>query len=249
MNQLAVLALHNKGKSLLAWFFVTLLTDWFCIRPASRVRFCLPLLRFYPEGASSLYCHHCPCPELFILCLRTDYQRIKREVYFNPFQQHFPTVSWQLIQTVSAVDKDDPPRGHKFFFELVPEYTIHPNFSIVDNKGRPGTLILSQSFPFKLLKVILHFSHSSGPDNTAGVITRRNGYSRNKMNTYLLPVVIFDNDYPIQSSTGTLTVKVCTCDSRGNMQSCNAEALLLPAGLSTGALIAILLCIIILLGK
>nr|XP_056710165.1 cadherin-9-like isoform X1 [Euleptes europaea] len=124
----------------------------------------------------------------------------------------------QLIQTVSAVDKDEPPHGHKFFFELVPEYTIHPNFSIVDNK-----------------------------DNTAGVITRRNGYSRNKMNTYLLPVVIFDNDYPIQSSTGTLTIKVCACDSRGNMQSCNAEALLLPAGLSTGALVAILLCIIILL--
>ncbi|KAM6455017.1 cadherin-9 isoform 3-T3 [Liasis olivaceus] len=40
----------------------------------------------------------------------------------------------QLIQTVSAVDKDEPPRGHKFFFELVPEYTVHPNFSIVDNK-------------------------------------------------------------------------------------------------------------------
>ncbi|XP_062985820.1 cadherin-9 isoform X4 [Elgaria multicarinata webbii] len=124
----------------------------------------------------------------------------------------------QLIQTVSAVDKDEPPRGHKFFFELVPEYTVHPNFSIVDNK-----------------------------DNTAGVITRRNGYNRNKMGTYLLPVIIFDNDYPIQSSTGTLTIRVCACDSRGNMQSCNAEALLLPAGLSTGALIAILLCIIILL--
>uniref|UniRef100_A0A8B9BTN4 Cadherin 9 n=1 Tax=Anser brachyrhynchus TaxID=132585 RepID=A0A8B9BTN4_9AVES len=41
----------------------------------------------------------------------------------------------QLIQTVSAVDKDEPPRGHKFFFELVPEFAVHPNFSIVDNKG------------------------------------------------------------------------------------------------------------------
>ncbi|XP_074002667.1 cadherin-9 isoform X1 [Numenius arquata] len=124
----------------------------------------------------------------------------------------------QLIQTVSAVDKDDPPRGHKFFFELVPEFALHPNFSIVDNK-----------------------------DNTAGIMTRRNGYSRSKMSTYLLPIVIFDNDYPIQSSTGTLTIRVCACDSRGNMQSCNAEALLLPAGLSTGALVAILLCIVILL--
>ncbi|NXH47208.1 CADH9 protein, partial [Dicaeum eximium] len=124
----------------------------------------------------------------------------------------------QLIQTVSAIDKDQPPRGHKFFFELVPEFAVHPNFSVVDNK-----------------------------DNTAGIMTRRNGYSRSKMSTYLLPIIIFDNDYPIQSSTGTLTIRVCACDSRGNMQSCSAEALLLPAGLSTGALVAILLCIIILL--
>uniref|UniRef100_A0A8C6IX46 Uncharacterized protein n=1 Tax=Melopsittacus undulatus TaxID=13146 RepID=A0A8C6IX46_MELUD len=124
----------------------------------------------------------------------------------------------QLIQTVSAVDKDEPPRGHRFFFELVPEFAVHPNFSIVDNK-----------------------------DNTAGIMTRRNGYSRSKMSTYLLPIIIFDNDYPIQSSTGTLTIRVCACDSWGNMQSCNAEALLFPAGLSTGALVAILLCIIILL--
>ncbi|KFP82769.1 Cadherin-9, partial [Acanthisitta chloris] len=114
----------------------------------------------------------------------------------------------QLIQTVSAIDKDEPPQGHKFFFELAPEFAVHPNFSIVDNKE---------------------------------------GYSRSKMSTYLLPIIIFDNDYPIQSSTGTLTIRVCACDSHGNMQSCNAEALLLPAGLSTGALVAILLCIIILL--
>ncbi|XP_039570737.1 cadherin-9 isoform X2 [Passer montanus] len=124
----------------------------------------------------------------------------------------------QLIQTVSAIDKDQPPQGHKFFFELVPEFAVHPNFSVVDNK-----------------------------DNTAGIMTRRNGYSRSKTSTYLLPIIIFDNDYPIQSSTGTLTIRVCACDSRGNMQSCSAEALLLPAGLSTGALVAILLCIIILL--
>ncbi|XP_041488162.1 cadherin-9 isoform X1 [Microtus oregoni] len=126
--------------------------------------------------------------------------------------------SGQLIQTISVMDKDDPPRGHKFFFEAVPEFPLNPNFTIVDNK-----------------------------DNTAGIITQKDGYSRSKMNTYLLPVLIFDNDYPIQSSTGTLTIRVCACDSQGNMQSCNAEALMLAAGLSTGALIAILLCVVILL--
>lgn len=87
------------------------------------------------------------------------------------------------------------------------------------------------------------------PDNTAGILTRKNGYSRHEMSTYLLPVVISDNDYPVQSSTGTVTVRVCACDHHGNMQSCHAEALVHPTGLSTGALIAILLCIVTLLGK
>ncbi|KAG8442499.1 hypothetical protein GDO86_011333 [Hymenochirus boettgeri] len=121
----------------------------------------------------------------------------------------------QLIQTISAIDKDEPPGGQKFFFSLA---SVNPNFTVQDNE-----------------------------DNTARILTRRNGFSRHEISTYILPVVISDNDYPIQSSTGTLTIRVCTCDSQGNMQSCNAEALLLPAGLSTGALIAILLCIIILL--
>ncbi|XP_016079651.1 PREDICTED: cadherin-10 isoform X1 [Miniopterus natalensis] len=123
----------------------------------------------------------------------------------------------QLIQTISAVDKDDPLGGQKFFFSLA---AVNPNFTVQDNE-----------------------------DNTARILTRKNGFSRHEISTYLLPVVISDNDYPIQSSTGTLTIRVCACDGQGNMQSCSAEALLLPAGLSTGALIAILLCIIILLGK
>ncbi|XP_036703549.1 cadherin-10 isoform X2 [Balaenoptera musculus] len=121
----------------------------------------------------------------------------------------------RLIQTISAVDKDDPLGGQKFFFSLA---AVNPNFTVQDNE-----------------------------DNTARILTRKNGFNRHDISTYLLPVVISDNDYPIQSSTGTLTIRVCACDSQGNMQSCSAEALLLPAGLSTGALVAILLCIIILL--
>lgn len=86
-------------------------------------------------------------------------------------------------------------------------------------------------------------------DNTASIYTKRNGYSRHETNIYHLPVVISDYGFPMLSSTGTLTIRVCACDHRGNMQSCTAEALSHPTGLSTGALIAILLCIIILLGK
>lgn len=50
------------------------------------------------------------------------------------------------------------------------------------------------------------------------------------------------------SSTSTLTIKVCGCSNEGIAQSCNAEAYVLPIGLSMGALIAILACIILLLG-
>ncbi|XP_077209565.1 cadherin-6 isoform X1 [Paroedura picta] len=124
----------------------------------------------------------------------------------------------QLIQTLSAIDKDDSFGGHKFSFSLAPEVAGSSNFTIQDNR-----------------------------DNTAGIFTRKTRYSRHDMSTYLLPVVISDNDYPIQSSTETVTIRVCACDQRGKMLSCNAEALIHPTGLSTGALIAILLCIIILL--
>ncbi|XP_048868434.1 cadherin-10-like isoform X2 [Brienomyrus brachyistius] len=123
----------------------------------------------------------------------------------------------QLIQTISAVDTDEPLVGHKFAFSLS---STNPNFTIFDNE-----------------------------DNTARILTRRGGFSRRETSVYLLPVIISDNDYPIQSSTSTLTIGVCACDSRGNMQSCSTEALLRSAGLSTGALVAILLCVIILLSS
>ncbi|XP_051267436.1 cadherin-6 isoform X1 [Dicentrarchus labrax] len=128
------------------------------------------------------------------------------------------TKASQRIQTVSAVDADEPSTGHKFFFSLAPEGSHRSNFTVRDNG-----------------------------DNTAGILTRRASYSRLHQSVYLVPVVITDGDYPMQSSTGTLTVRVCTCDRDGNMELCNPEALSSAPGLSTGALIAILLCAIILL--
>lgn len=87
------------------------------------------------------------------------------------------------------------------------------------------------------------------PDNTAGIVTKRSGFRRRLQEIYFLPVVIEDNGYPPKSSTGTLTIRVCGCESDGSLLTCGAEAIFLPVGLSTGALIAILLCIIILLGE
>ncbi|XP_066100196.1 cadherin-12 isoform X1 [Saccopteryx bilineata] len=124
----------------------------------------------------------------------------------------------QIIQIVSAADRDLSPAGQQFSFRLPPEAMIKPNFTVRDFRN-----------------------------NTAGIETRRNGYSRRQQELYFLPVVIEDSSYPVQSSTNTMTIRVCRCDSDGTILSCNVEAIFLPVGLSTGALIAILLCIVILL--
>ncbi|XP_042337511.1 cadherin-6-like, partial [Plectropomus leopardus] len=124
----------------------------------------------------------------------------------------------QRIQTVSATDPDEPIGGHRFFFSLAQEAAGKANFSVRDNK-----------------------------DNTAWILTRRNSYNSLQKSIYHVPVVISDGEFPMQSSTNTLTIRVCTCDREGNMKLCNAEALTARAGLSTGALVAILLCVIILL--
>ncbi|XP_019734787.1 cadherin-6-like [Hippocampus comes] len=128
------------------------------------------------------------------------------------------TKSGQRIQIISAVDADEPLMGHKFFFSLAPEETSYSNFSLQDNG-----------------------------DNTASVVTRRASYSRLQQNIHLVPIVITDGDYPMQSSTETLTVRVCTCDLEGNIELCNSNAQIGSPGMSTGAFIVILLCVIILL--
>ncbi|CAG00698.1 unnamed protein product [Tetraodon nigroviridis] len=41
----------------------------------------------------------------------------------------------QVIQTISAVDKDDPIQGHYFNYRLAPEMLNNPNFTIKNNQG------------------------------------------------------------------------------------------------------------------
>ncbi|XP_076771815.1 cadherin-8 isoform X1 [Arvicanthis niloticus] len=124
----------------------------------------------------------------------------------------------QVIQTVSAMDKDDPKNGHFFLYSLLPEMVNNPNFTIKKNE-----------------------------DNSLSILAKHNGFNRQKQEVYLLPIVISDSGNPPLSSTSTLTIRVCGCSSDGVVQSCNVEAYVLPIGLSMGALIAILACIILLL--
>ncbi|XP_061821087.1 cadherin-12-like [Nerophis lumbriciformis] len=124
----------------------------------------------------------------------------------------------QVIQLFSAKDQDVPNAGQQFSFKSTKDDSSNKNFTIRD------------------------FGN-----NTAGIVTKRSGFRRRSQEIYRLPVVIEDNGYPSKSSTGTLTIRVCGCAADGALLTCSAEAIFLPVGLSTGALIAILLCIIILL--
>lgn len=89
----------------------------------------------------------------------------------------------------------------------------------------------------------------SPSDNTARILTRKAGFRQQEQSVFYLPILISDNGQPVLSSTGTLTIQVCSCDDGGHVLSCSPEAYLLPVSLSRGALIAILACVFVLLGE
>nr|XP_028591553.1 cadherin-22 [Podarcis muralis]XP_028591554.1 cadherin-22 [Podarcis muralis]XP_028591555.1 cadherin-22 [Podarcis muralis]XP_028591556.1 cadherin-22 [Podarcis muralis] len=124
----------------------------------------------------------------------------------------------QLIQTISVVDRDEPQSGHRFYFTLAPEASSSHHFSLLDIE-----------------------------DNTAALHTQRLGFNRQEQDLFLLPILVVDSGPPTLSSTGTLTIRVCGCDSSGAIQSCNTTAYVVSASLSPGALIALLVCVLILI--
>ncbi|XP_016333062.1 cadherin-22-like [Sinocyclocheilus anshuiensis] len=124
----------------------------------------------------------------------------------------------QLIHTISVVDRDEPVIIKRTAFTLAPEASNNRHFTLWDIK-----------------------------DNTAGIRTQRSGFNRQEQNVYLLPILVVDSGPPALSSTGTLTIHVCGCDTDGAIQSCNATAYVMSAALSPGALITLLVCILILI--
>ncbi|KAL6462568.1 hypothetical protein MHYP_G00289900 [Metynnis hypsauchen] len=128
------------------------------------------------------------------------------------------TQAGELIQMISAVDADDPLEGHHFYFSMVPDKHINPNFTIRDNQ-----------------------------DNTASILTRRSTFTRRDRVLYHLPVVIMDSGSPALSSTSTLTISVCACQPAGHCPSGGVEALALYMGLSTQTLLGLSVCLIMLI--
>ncbi|KAH0617840.1 hypothetical protein JD844_016478 [Phrynosoma platyrhinos] len=123
-----------------------------------------------------------------------------------------------LIQTISAVDKDDPMEDHHFFFYLTEEATNISGFAVKDNQN-----------------------------NTASIVTTRNGFHHRDQLLFPLSILVADNGTPRLTSTSTLTVTVCDCDEEVNFQSCRYGAILFSMGISVQALVAVVACILIIL--
>lgn len=72
--------------------------------------------------------------------------------------------------------------------------------------------ICSSSLP-PLIRKASAFSFRFHSDNTAGIRTERSGFNRHEQNVYFLPILVVDSGPPSLSSTGTLTIYVCGCDT------------------------------------
>uniref|UniRef100_G3T1F0 Cadherin domain-containing protein n=1 Tax=Loxodonta africana TaxID=9785 RepID=G3T1F0_LOXAF len=124
-----------------------------------------------------------------------------------------------VIQTISAVDRDESIEEHHFYFNLSVEDTMNSSFAIIDNQ-----------------------------DNTAVILTNRNGFSLQEEPVFYMSILIADNGIPPLTSTNTLTIHVCDCDDYGSTQTCGNKKRMLPMGFRTEVVIAILICIMIIFG-
>ncbi|KAF7692863.1 cadherin-18-like isoform X1 [Silurus meridionalis] len=127
------------------------------------------------------------------------------------------TKAGQVIQTIRAMDRDNFANG-RFSFALPEDFPSNPNFTLKDNE-----------------------------DSSANIVARRWGFTRADQELHQLAVVVWDGGEPALSSTTTLTLRVCQCQRGLRTPTCRPQAFFSSAGLSTGALIAILLCVLILL--
>ncbi|XP_073069295.1 cadherin-19 isoform X2 [Manis javanica] len=127
--------------------------------------------------------------------------------------------SGQVIQTISAVDRDESIEDHHFYFNLSVEDTKNLSFTVIDNQ-----------------------------DNTAVILTNRTGFSLQEEPVFYISILIADNGIPSLTSTNTLTIHVCDCEDSGSIQTCSNKHLMLSMGFRTEVLLAILICIIIIFG-
>lgn len=100
-------------------------------------------------------------------------------------------------------------------------------------------------FSFSLMEPSSNFSVIDNNDNTANILLKHGSFRLDDPRDYVLKIGINDGGRPPKSSVTSLPVKVCRCDRNRIHSQCKAAQL--KMGVSTPALIAILLCILTIL--
>ncbi|GAB1285335.1 Cadherin 19, type 2 [Apodemus speciosus] len=127
--------------------------------------------------------------------------------------------SGEIIQTISAIDRDESIEDHHFYFNHSVEDTNNSSFMLTDNQ-----------------------------DNTAVILSNRTGFSLKDEPVFYMIILIADNGIPSLTSTNTLTIQVCDCGDSRNTDTCANKGLLFILGFKTEAIIAILICVMVIFG-
>ncbi|XP_044130180.1 cadherin-24 [Bufo gargarizans] len=86
-----------------------------------------------------------------------------------------------------------------------------------------------------------NFTLQDNKDGSASLLVKHSGFWRSQRDIFLVPIEIKDSGDPPLSSTDTLTVSLCHCETGGAVLTCHMTTGS-AAGLSTPALLAILAC-------
>lgn len=82
-------------------------------------------------------------------------------------------------------------------------------------------------------------------DNTSSIVLKQGGFSTEHSVEHVLEIEIADGGTPEKKSINPLPIKVCKCQPGRRIEYCMAYA---QTGMSVSALLAILLCIVTILG-
>ncbi|NP_001009448.1 cadherin-19 isoform X1 [Rattus norvegicus] len=127
--------------------------------------------------------------------------------------------SGEIIQTISAIDRDESIEDHHFYFNHSVEDTNNSSFILTDNQ-----------------------------DNTAVILSNRAGFSLKEETVFYMIILIADNGIPPLTSTNTLTIQVCDCGDSRSTETCTSKELLFIMGFKAEAIIAIVICVMVIFG-
>ncbi|KAM8961424.1 cadherin-24 [Pelodytes ibericus] len=91
-----------------------------------------------------------------------------------------------------------------------------------------------------------NFTLRDNQDGSASILVKQNGFWKSQRDIFLVPIEIKDSGEPPLTSTDTLTISLCHCETGGAVLTCHMTTGS-AAGLSTPALLAILACALSLL--